>query len=141
VRRAVALIALLLLCSCSGKPVYPAAPFEHGSVRIGLAALPEKKPVFYAFRDSDRARINYFVLKLNGEVQSYFDACAKCYPKKKGYRPSNDRLDCRACDVTYSVHDLKDGIGSCYPIRLKGRIEAGQYVINRDDLLQGEKYF
>jgi len=134
-------ILCLVLCSCARKPVYPVAPFERGSVRIELSALSEKKPVFYTFREGKEKGINFFVLKLNGEVQSYFDACAKCYPKKKGYRQAGDRLDCRACDVTYSVYDLKEGIGSCYPIRLKGRIEAGSYVIDREDLLQGGKYF
>lgn len=136
---------LLLVCSCSGKPVYPAAPFERGSVRINIADLVEKKPVFYTYREGDKRGINFFVLKLDGEVQSYFDACAKCYPKKKGYRLTGDRLDCRACDVTYSVYDLKDGIGSCYPIKLKGKLEGrtedGFYVIDREDLLKGERYF
>jgi uncharacterized membrane protein len=132
---------LLLFSSCSKKPVYTGALFDGNRVRIELKSLPEKKAVFYTFHYGDNKGINYFVIKLNGEVQSYFDACVKCYPKRLGYRPHNDRLFCRACDVDYSVHDLKDGIGSCYPIKLNGTVDGGFYLIDKKDLLQGLKYF
>ena len=131
----------LVLSSCSKKPVYPEARFDDRNVRIELRNLIENKPVFYTFRAANGKGINYFVLKLNGDVQSYFDACAKCFPKKLGYLPVKDRLLCRVCDIEYSVYDLKDGIGSCYPIKLKGTIERGYYLIDKNDLLQGAKYF
>ena len=130
----------LLVCGCARKPVYRQAPVEGGSVKIGLAGLQEKSPEFYTFYDKGKG-INYFVLKVDGSVQSYFDACSKCYPKKGGYRLDKDRVDCRTCDVHYSINDLKDGIGSCYPIKLPGRIEGPAYVIDGKDLLAGEKYF
>jgi uncharacterized membrane protein len=133
-------ILVLLFCSCSKMPVYPQAPFEGTSVRIALKELQEKKPVFYTFHE-EKNSINYFVVKLDGYYQSYFDACAKCYRRKNGYRPLGDRIVCRACDVNYSVYDLKEGIGSCYPIKLEGRVEGDVYVIDRKAILEGKKYF
>ncbi|HSB31888.1 MAG TPA: Fe-S-containing protein [Candidatus Sulfobium mesophilum] len=133
-------ILALFFFSCSKMPVYPQAPFDGVGVRVALKELQEKEPVFYTFFDGKNS-INYFVLKLDGSYQSYFDACAKCYHKKMGYRLAGNRVVCRACDVNYSLHDLKEGIGSCYPIRLEGRVDGDVYVIDRKAILGGGKYF
>ncbi len=133
-------ILAIFFCSCSKMPVYQQAPLDGKSVRIAIRELQEKKPVFYTFRENNDS-INYFVVKLDGNYQSYFDACAKCYRKKRGYRIVRDRIICRACDVSYSVYDLKEGIGSCYPIKLEGRVEGDFYVIDRKVILEGKKYF
>ncbi len=130
----------LFFCSCSKMPVYPQAPSDNAGVRIALKELQEEKPVFYTFYDGKK-RINYFVLKFDGSYQSYFDACAKCYHKKMGYMLTGSRVVCRACDVNYSLNDLKEGIGSCYPIKLEGRVDGGVYVIDRKAILAGLKYF
>jgi len=131
---------ILLICSCSKKPVYPEALFDGMNIRIELKNMPDKKPVFFTFR-SGKKGINYFVLRLDGNVQSYFDACSRCYPKKLGYKLDKEQVICRECDITYNVNDLKDGIGSCYPLKLKGRIEGGIYIIEKNSILEGEKYF
>ena len=131
---------IVLLLSCSRTPVYPEPPVYRGTVRIEIEKLPERKPRFFTFRQGVRG-INFFVVKAGGDVQSYFDACAKCYPKRLGYRYDAGRLDCRACDVSYPLNNLKDGIGSCYPIKLPGRVEAGHYVIRGEDLLAGDRYY
>jgi uncharacterized membrane protein len=135
-----ALSIVICLYACAKKPVYPEARFDGEQVRIVLSGLKERMPAFFTFRAEDKG-INYFVVKVNGSVQSYFDACAKCYPKKLGYRIGGDRIVCRACSVRYEVTDLKDGIGSCYPIKLPGRIEGKTYVISRKDILAGGRFF
>lgn len=131
---------IILLSACSKKPVYPEAPFDGSSLRIELAALPEKKPVFFTFF-SNKLGINFFLLKQNGNIESYFDACGKCFPRKLGFRLAAGHVVCRACDVSYRLDDLKDGIGSCYPIKLKGRVEGKTFVIDRKDILEGERFF
>jgi len=136
----VGLALVLLFSSCSKKPVYPEAPFDGSSIRIGLADIPEQKPVFFTF-SADARGINFFLLKTKGNVESYFDACGKCYPRKLGFRCEGERVLCRACDVSYHLDDLKDGIGSCYPIKLKGRVEGNAFVIDKQDILKGEKFF
>jgi uncharacterized membrane protein len=120
--------------------VYPEAPFDGNSVRIELADVPEKKPVFFSF-STDTRRINFFLFKTNGDIESYFDACGKCYPQKLGFRLEGNRVVCRACEVSYHLDDLKAGIGSCYPIKLKGRVEGNTFIIDKQDILKGDKFF
>ena len=134
------IITALCFCSCSKMPVYPEASFNGGSVNISLNDLDEKKPVFFTFHDG-KNKINYFVVKTDGSYQAYFDACAKCYRRKNGYGLEGGRVICRTCDVNYSVKDLKEGIGSCYPIKLEGRVEGNVYVIDKKAILAGGKYF
>ena len=135
-----ALSVFIFIYACAKKPVYPEARFDGADVRIVLNELKEKTPVFFTFHAGNKG-INYFVVKVDGSVQSYFDACAKCYPKKAGYRLEGGRVICRACDVHYAISDLKDGIGSCYPIKLPGRLDGETYVISRKDLLAGGRFF
>jgi uncharacterized membrane protein len=139
-RIVLALSVFIFICACAKKPAYPEARFDGEDVRIVLNELPEKAPVFFTFHAENKG-INYFVVKVDGSVQSYFDACAKCYPKKSGYRLDGGRVVCRACDVRYDIEDLKDGIGSCYPIKLPGRLDGETYVISRRDLVAGGRFF
>jgi uncharacterized membrane protein len=131
---------VLFLGSCAQRPVYPEAPFDGKEVRISLSGIETGKPVFYSLALNGK-RINYFIVKTEGDISSYFDACAKCYPRKLGYRLEGDQVVCRACGVRYATDDLKEGIGSCYPIKLQGRVEGNFYVIDRKALEAGEKYF
>jgi len=135
-----ALGVVLIFSSCSKKPVYPGAPFDGNSIRIELAEIPEKKPVFFTFSVNAKG-INFFLFKADGNIESYFDACGKCYPQKLGFRLEANRVVCRACNVSYHLADLKDGIGSCYPIKLKGRVEGKTFVIDKQDILEGDKFF
>ncbi len=126
---------------CSRMPVYPEAPSDGTYVRIPLGELKEGIPVFHTFYAEGRRGINYFVVREGGEVGSYFDACARCYPRKLGYRKEGGRVVCRTCDVGYEHRDLKDGIGSCYPITLAGSVDKTAYVIRIEDILKGGRYF
>ncbi|MDA8077831.1 MAG: Fe-S-containing protein [Nitrospiraceae bacterium] len=129
------------LSACGRTPAYPEAPSDRASVRIPLGELKEGGPVFHTFYAEGRKGINYFVLKEGDAVSSYFDACARCYPRKLGYRRERGRVVCRTCDVGYERHDLKDGVGSCYPISLAGSVDGVVYVIRIEDILKGGRYF
>ncbi len=133
-------MACALLLSCSQRPVYPAVPFDGKEARVPLAGIETNRPVFHTI-SLDGKQINYFVVKTKDGVSSYFDACAKCYPRRLGYKPDGDHVVCRACGVRYSSGDLKEGIGSCYPIRLAGRVDGIFYVIDRKAFEAGERYF
>ncbi len=130
----------LLLVSCPQRSVYPAAPFDGKEVRIPLTGIGTGRPVFQTLT-LDGKRIIYFVVKTESGVDSYFDACSKCYPQKLGYKPEGGQVVCSACGVRYSSRDLKEGMGSCYPIKLEGRVDGVFYVIGRKALEAGEKYF
>jgi uncharacterized membrane protein len=107
---------------------------------VSLEGLSGESPVFYSL-SHEGAEIDFFVLEVDGEVQSYFDACIKCYPKKMGYRAEGDEVVCRACGVRYSVHDLRGGLGSCRPIPLEGRREGEHYIMEKKDIIKGARYF
>jgi uncharacterized membrane protein len=139
VLRGLKLFALLLLAlalvSCARKPAYQEAPASGDEIRFSISALPEGKPVFHTL-SHDNTRIDYFVIKINDHVESYFDACGRCYPKKLGYRAENGELVCKACGQRFSMEDIK-GLGSCHPLPLDGRTEGDAYIISKKDVIKG----
>jgi hypothetical protein len=48
---------------------------------------------------------------------------------------------CRVCNDRLPVDKLKEGFGSCYPFHLSGRTIGGKYVIDKEDVRKGKKYF
>lgn len=137
---ATAVIAFTII-SCSRMPAYERAPLNNaGDVAINIKTLKGKVPVFYTY-DFDGRRIDFFLIKVNGNVQSYFDACAMCYHKKLGYRVEGNEIVCRACNLRYTADELKTGLGSCHPIPLPGRTENGTYIITKEAIKTGLKYF
>ena len=128
------------MTSCAKKPAYPEAPVSGETITIDIKTLKEETPVFYSMRHKGK-RIDFFVVKMKGEAQSYFDACAKCYPEKLGYRVDGQYVICRKCDIRYSMESLKAGFGSCYPIALRGKTEGGKYLIDKKTVMEGEKLF
>lgn len=133
-------VIVFLLFACTKKSAYPEALFDGSKVIIDISLLREGIPVFYSFR-YDSKSIDYFVIKIDNDIQSYFDACAECYPRKQGYRYEDGRVVCNACDVGYPIYTLKEGIGSCYPIKLKGRLRGNIYEIDIDKIIEGKRYF
>jgi len=134
------LFFFLLLISCDRQPEYQEPSVSERGVVIEINGLKEAVPVFYTFYH-DNKKINFFVIKVRGDVQSYFDACMKCYPKRLGYRIQDGHALCRACNMRYPIEGLKTGIGSCYPIILKGRMEGGKYFIDKGSITEGSKWF
>lgn len=126
--------------ACAEQPQYPPPPVERDDVAISAAALPEGEPKFYSFSLGDR-RVNFFVLRMNGNIQAYLDACATCYRKKKGYSHERGVLTCRACGERYGLRSLEQGFGGCYPIKLAGRVEKGAYRIPLASLAQARNRF
>ena len=121
-------ILVVTLISCSRQPVYPPPSLSGRDVAIDVSTLKPEIPQFYTYQYNGK-NISFFVLKLNERVVSFFDACASCYPHKRGYKYDDDSVVCRACDMRFSVYKLEKGIGGCYPIRLQGRTESGKYLI------------
>ncbi len=132
-------ILALALASCADKPSYPEAAGAGEEVRFSINTLEEGKPVFRSL-EYEGTKIDYIVLKTDRGVESYLDACAKCYPKKRGYRAAEDYLVCVACGKRYPIKKLT-GIGSCYPIPLKGSTAGDGYIIEKMELIKGKKYF
>lgn len=122
------LVLLTAVCSCSQQPLYPPAPLSGSNVSIDISSLQNEVPLFFTYRTTNK-NVNFFVLRLNDKVLSFFDACITCYPKKRGYRNEDAGVACRACNMHFSIYKLEKGIGGCYPIKLEGRADKGSYLI------------
>ncbi len=124
----------MLVSSCSSKSaLYPEAEREGSNLIIHVDALVPESPQFFTYRYRGK-RINFFVVKMNDKVHSFFDACRICYYRKLGYRFESDRLICNACNVGYPLSEVERGFGSCFPIRLRGRLDGNNYIISTGDL-------
>lgn len=117
-----------LLVACSRQPQYPSPPVAGSEVVIDASQLRPEAPEFYTYRTGGR-NVSFFVLKINDKVLSFLDACITCYTHKQGYRHEGGAVVCRACSQRFSVFTLEKGMGNCYPIKIKGRMENGKYLI------------
>lgn len=125
---AAALIAFGFISACSRQPLYPAPTQSGSNVVIDVSTLVPEVPRFFTYRHRDR-NVNFFVLKVQDKVLSFLDACVTCYPKKRGYQEKDGYVVCRACDMSFSVYKLEKGLGGCYPVRISGSADKGNYVI------------
>ena len=121
-------IAAMLLAACSKQPLYPAPPIKGAEAAIDLKTLTPGIPKYFTYHYRGR-RVNFFVIKTGDKVLSFLDACASCYPRKLGFRFDNGYFTCRACNVRYSVSEIEKGIGSCFPIRIRGDVRDGEYFL------------
>ncbi len=130
----------LLLFACAQGQRYPDPPLRGDNVVIEMKGLKEAVPVFYSL-DLDGREVRFFVLRFGDRVESYLDACMKCYPHKMGFKSEGFRLICRYCGVEYPLDTLKSGLGSCYPIPLEGKLNSGTYIISLESLKKATRYF
>jgi uncharacterized membrane protein len=121
-------LVLVLLASCSRQPSYPPPRQSGPDVIIEINELHPEDPKFYTYLYQGKS-INFFVLKIQDKVLAFLDACVTCYPHKKGYRCEDGAVTCRYCNMKFSIYKLEKGLGSCYPIRIEGRMENGKYLI------------
>lgn len=133
-------LTAMLLFACSNEPVYPEAPFNGNNVSINTATLEDDMPVFYTYKHENR-NLNFFVVKTDNKVLSYFDACAKCYHSKKGYRFVNGRFICNHCGHSRSFFTIDKNIGGCYPLPLNGQLNGEIYDISENSIIKGSIYF
>lgn len=130
----------MLLVSCDRKPGYPQLRFEGQQVAVDTRTLKESVPEFYSVV-IDGKRVDFFIIRTAGGVAAYFDACKECYRKKRGYLHDDGTMVCRACDVRFPCDRLDTGIGGCYPVRVPGTAEGDTYILTREALAAGLKYF
>lgn len=151
-KQLVVICFLMLLFSCNIRSSYQHVPYDGKQVSIDIRTLKEAAPAFYSVMIEGK-RIDFFVVLLNGEVSSYFDACKECYTKKGGYRCDGGAMICKTCNVRFPLDKLDTGIGGCYPIKIQGKIQGkisgrirgnGQgaaYILDKEAIEAGLKYF
>ena len=131
---------MVFLCACESHSAYHGAPFNGNKSEIDISNLKGNQPEFCSVV-LDGKTVDFFLIRVNGKIQSYFDACRECFPKKLGFRFNEGFIQCRACNVKYPPEALKEGIGSCCPIQLKGALQENRYIITREAFIEGKKYF
>ncbi len=131
---------LISLSSCSSKAGYIAPRQQDGKVILNTESLEEMTPVFYSV-DLENVRVDFFIVKVDGAIESYMDACKNCYRHKKGYKIDDDEVICIHCGNRYGLDTLKASRTSCYPLPLKGKMEGGMYVIALTDIVDAGRFF
>ncbi len=130
--RRVKVSLLVLLCllftSCSEQPLYHPPALSGKDIVVDASILKPEVPQFFTYRYQGK-NIGFFVIKIDQKVISFLDACASCYPHKRGYRYEDGSVTCRFCNIKFSLYKLEKGIGGCYPIKIEGRMENGKYLI------------
>lgn len=120
---------LFILSGCQAPETrYPVPPVSGADVRINVADLQNEQVRFYSYPTGGK-QVNFFVLRISDQVSSFLDACVTCYRKKQGYAQEDALVVCRACGKRYSVHQLEQGLGGCFPIKLEGRLQGKEYFI------------
>lgn len=119
---------LVWLISCTGKSGYPEPQVKNGEVVIDVRSLEPETPEFYSYHHKGK-KINFFLIKTNDIIYSFFDACKTCYPKKLGFRHDRGRIICKSCNEGYPLSIITTGVGGCYPIMLGGQMKDGEYHI------------
>ncbi len=122
-----ALLCIILLTACSKHTTYPKATVSGDEVTIDVLSLKPDAPRFFTYNSGNK-NINFFVIKIDNEVLSFLDECVSC-KSNLGYTFSHGHFTCKECGTEYSVSEVKNGIGTCSPIRIPGTLRDGKYYI------------
>ncbi|MBF0336946.1 MAG: DUF2318 domain-containing protein [Nitrospirae bacterium] len=122
-------LVVLGLLSCESQ-VGHLTPTQRGAELIfDVTTLKGEVPKFYTYRYQGK-KINFFVIKVDGRVMSFLDACKSCYQRKLGFEFHDGYFMCRSCKTSYSVHEIEKGISNCMPVKIDGRRQGDDYRIS-----------
>jgi uncharacterized membrane protein len=124
------LVVIFFFCvsACTRQPHYSEPVLKGPVVVVNIAGLREGVPQFHSYNSQGHA-VSFFIIKVDGKVLSFIDACMKCHPRRRGFRFDNGSVICRACDERFPVSEIAKGFGSCYPIKLEGQVHGEEYHI------------
>lgn len=131
---------LLVFTGCAKENTYQAPPVKGNEALINLDSIKKGVPSFFTIKLDDK-KINFFVVKKKEGTEAYFDACEKCYYRKKGYVFREKSVICKDCNIAFGINDLKTGFGSCRPVPLRGSVKENNFVIPLDELKKGKRFF
>lgn len=110
-------------------------------VKIPLKTLDSGKALFLE-TDSEGSKLYYFALKSSdGAYRAALDVCDVCFWMNRGYRQKGDLMVCNYCSQTFPSNRIGEIKGGCNPHPLAHRIDGGQMVIRKADILAAKDYF
>jgi uncharacterized membrane protein len=127
-KAAVIVLLFLSVAACGRQPSYPEPQRIGNDVVVDIGTLSPDVPRFFTYHYAGK-KINFFVIRVDQKTLGFLDACARCYPAKKGYRFEQGELVCRECSMRFPVQGIEQGVGSCVPIRIEGSVRDGRYTI------------
>ncbi len=110
-------------------------------VKIPLKTLDSGKALFLEMQSDGRTLYYFAVKSSNGSYRAAFDACDVCFRINRGYRQEGDMMACNRCGKTFPTDRIGEVRGGCNPHPLANRIEGGQMVVRKADILAGKDYF
>ena len=110
-------------------------------VKIPLKTLDSGKALFLEMQSDGRPLYYFAVKSSNGSYRSAFDACDVCFRMNRGYRQEGGMMVCNRCDKTFPTDRIGEIRGGCNPHPLANRIDGGQMVVRKADILAGKNYF
>jgi uncharacterized membrane protein len=125
-------LLLTFIFSCAKNSDYPEAPSDGTVVVVDASSLKPEIPLFFTHYSANK-KIRFFVIRIDGEVYSFLDACLSCNPKL-GFSFRDGYFTCKVCGTKFSVAEIRHGIGGCYPIRVPGKLMGGKYYIEISSL-------
>lgn len=123
------------ILSCSSKEPLQTVQEQGSTVSLPVRNLSEKKPVLYK-TTIDKTSIEFFLVKINNEVSLYLNRCRECFSSGKGFGFEGENVRCRTCNEIYPIAEIANGIGSCYPIKVPGKIRGDNYVFEKTDVFK-----
>lgn len=105
-------------------------PDNDQNIVINVEQLSGKKPRFYEINAGNK-KIEFFVVKLDGQPGAYLNRCRKCFNSGLGFSFEEDTVRCKTCNEKFPLSELPTGVGSCHPIRVMGILNGGKFVIER----------
>jgi uncharacterized membrane protein len=110
-------------------------------VAIPLKSLDSGRALFLVLESGGR-QLYYFALKSpDGKYRAALDACDVCFRMNRGYRQEGDQMVCNNCGMKFPCDRIGEVKGGCNPHPLAFRIERGNMVIRKADILAGWEYF
>ena len=124
-------------------PAAAPAPVASGGadVVIPVAEISDGQAHFYSY-DAGGVEVKYFVMQSkDGEYRAAFDACAGCYPNKKGYSQQGDLMVCNNCGQQFDSNQINEIKGGCNPSPIDRSVDGQDLVLKTADLQAGVQYF
>jgi uncharacterized membrane protein len=129
-------------CNREDRSPYPVLQEEGGEVRIDISGIEPDVCSFFSYLSRSGKNVNLIVYReSDGSAGVSLDACRSCYRWRRGYRLEAGKIVCAKCDVAFPIDGLREGTGSCVPVRVPASVEGNTLVISSSFLEEGARYF